>query len=79
MRFRAAFAMLPAMNNVTTQLEEPHNEEEQLVLEWRVTQLERLGVSRLTATMFANLVDWHAVAALVRRGCPADLAIDIVW
>jgi hypothetical protein len=71
--------MFQVMENTTTELEEPRNEEEQLVLEWRVAQLERLGVSRLTARMFANLVDWHDIAALVQRGCSPDLAIDIVW
>ena len=67
------------MTDMTTQLDAPRTDEEQLVLEWRVSQLERLGVSRLTAAMFANLVDWHDIAALVRRGCSPELAIDIVW
>jgi hypothetical protein len=67
------------MEQVITQVDAPNTDEEQLVLEWRITQLERIGVSKLTALMFANLVDWHEIAALVRRGCAPDLAIDIVW
>jgi hypothetical protein len=28
--------------------------------------------------MFADLVDWHAIAELVERGCSPQLALDIV-
>jgi hypothetical protein len=45
---------------------------------WRANQLRRLGVPRDLAERFADLVDWHAIADLVRRGCPARLALDIV-
>jgi hypothetical protein len=53
-------------------------EEEQLVLEWRLERLEQLGVSRIKAALFADFVDWHEIAALVRRGCSPELAIEIV-
>jgi hypothetical protein len=66
------------MEELTMEIELPRNDEEELVLEWRVTQLERLGVSRLRAEMFANLVDWHEIAALVRGGCAPELAVEIV-
>lgn len=52
--------------------------EEQLVHEWRAEQLELLGLSRVIAEAFASQVDWHEVATLVKRGCPADLALEIV-
>jgi hypothetical protein len=53
-------------------------EEEQLVHEWRAEQLEILGLSRVVAETFASQVDWHQVANLVKRGCPAELALEIV-
>ena len=53
-------------------------EEEQLVYEWRAEQLEFLGLSRVVALAFASQVDWHQVADLVKRGCPAELALEIL-
>jgi hypothetical protein len=53
-------------------------EEEQLIHEWRTEQLELLGLSRIVAEAFASQVDWHEVADLVKRGCPADLALEII-
>ncbi|WP_433288264.1 hypothetical protein ACQPZQ_35570 [Pseudonocardia sp. CA-142604] len=52
--------------------------EERLVREWRALQLQRLGLSQVLAGRFAEVVDWHEVAALVERGCPPDLALMIV-
>jgi hypothetical protein len=52
--------------------------EELLVHEWRTEQLLRLGVPSMLAEVFADLVDWHALAALVERGCPPRLALEIV-
>jgi hypothetical protein len=49
-----------------------------LVHEWRVTQLTRLGIPWSLAQAFADQVDWHQVAKLVRRGCPPRLALQIV-
>jgi len=45
---------------------------------WRATQLERLGLAWPVAEAVASEVDWHEVAELVRRGCPADLAVAIL-
>ncbi|HEU4864659.1 MAG TPA: hypothetical protein VFT76_00300 [Actinomycetota bacterium] len=53
-------------------------EEEQLIHDWRTEQLELLGLSRIVAEAFASQVDWHEVANLVKRGCPADLALEII-
>jgi hypothetical protein len=55
-----------------------HNEEEVLVHEWRVEQLRGLGVATRLAEKFAGFVDWHDIAALVERGCPPELALEIV-
>jgi hypothetical protein len=52
-------------------------EEDDLVHRWRREQLEALGVPEALAVAFAGRVDWHAVAALVGRGCPPDLALEI--
>jgi hypothetical protein len=53
-------------------------ESEAHVHEWRVAQLRRLGVRRTRAQMFASLVDWHEIADLVERGCPPELALEIL-
>ena len=58
--------------------ESDQTEEEQIVIEWRLEQLEKLGVSRIKAALFAGFVDWHEIAALVKRGCSPELAIEIV-
>jgi hypothetical protein len=53
-------------------------DEAQVIIEWRLEQLEKLGVSRIKAALFAASVDWHEIAALVARGCPPELAVEIV-
>jgi hypothetical protein len=45
---------------------------------WRVTQLAELGLARPVAEAVADKIDWHEVAKLVRRGCPAALAVRII-
>ena len=54
------------------------NHDDQLVHEWRMTQLARLGIPWSLAQAAAGHVDWHQVAKLVRRGCPPRLALQIV-
>jgi hypothetical protein len=46
--------------------------------DWRVEQLRRLGFPAGLAERFALLVDWHEIAELVARGCPPNLALEIV-
>ena len=53
-------------------------DEELLVHAWRTEQLGRLGLSRILAETFADLIDWHALADLVERGCSPELALEIV-
>jgi hypothetical protein len=53
-------------------------DEELLIHAWRTEQLGRLGLSRIVAETFADLVDWHALAELVERGCSPELALEIV-
>jgi len=57
---------------------ETSRDEEILIQSWRAEQLQRLGLSRVLAELFASLVDWHEIAELVARGCPPLLAIEIV-
>jgi hypothetical protein len=63
-----------------TRADWPHGDvgEESEVHAWRVSQLTRLGLAWPTAEAVADQVDWHEVAELVRRGCPAALAVTIV-
>jgi len=54
-------------------------EDDDLVVHaWRAEQLHRLGLHSVIAETFADLVDWHALEALVARGCSPELALDIV-
>jgi hypothetical protein len=48
------------------------------VHDWRAEQLRRLGLPHVHAELFADLVDWHAVADLIRRGCAPALALKIL-
>jgi hypothetical protein len=53
-------------------------DEDSLVHQWRVNQLKRLGIPWPLAEIEADRVDWHQIARLVQRGCPARLALRIV-
>ena len=52
--------------------------DELLVHNWRVLQLTGLGIPWGVAETYADRVDWHQVAQLVKRGCPARLALRIL-
>ena len=52
--------------------------EELIVRAWRAEQLGRLGLPPALAKTLADLVDWHALADLLDRGCPLGLALEIV-
>jgi hypothetical protein len=45
---------------------------------WREEQLRALGLPNFIAYTFADLVDWHALAELIERGCSPELALEIV-
>jgi hypothetical protein len=61
-----------------TPAHETIHDERSLVHEWRVEQLTRLGIPEPLADALATRVDWHQIAALVKRGCPPWLALRIV-
>jgi hypothetical protein len=52
--------------------------EELRVHAWRTEQLRELGIPGSLAELFADVVDWHSIAALVERGCNPLLALEIV-
>jgi hypothetical protein len=52
--------------------------DELLVHDWRVEQLRRAGVPRDLAATVADRLDWREIADLVQRGCPPELAVEIV-
>jgi hypothetical protein len=52
--------------------------EEGLVRAWRSEQLRRLGLPFVLADAFADVIDWRALSALIERGCPVGLALQIV-
>ena len=54
------------------------DDEASVVHDWRAVQLTRLGIPWPLAEDAADAVDWHQIAALVRRGCPPQLALRIV-
>jgi hypothetical protein len=45
---------------------------------WRVSQLNRLGVRRILAEVYADRIDWHQIARLIQQGCPPEVALRIV-
>jgi hypothetical protein len=57
---------------------EATSRDDMLVHNWRVSQLARLGIPGPLAEVYADRIDWHHVAGLVRRGCPPHLALHIV-
>jgi hypothetical protein len=59
------------------ELVEDITDEGLLVHDWRVEQLQRLGLSPVLAETFAERVDWHEVAELIARGCTQELALEI--
>ena len=56
----------------------PGSDEDRRVRAWNEEQLRQLGLLPVLARAFADHVDWHDIAALVRRGCPPMLALEIV-
>jgi hypothetical protein len=65
------------MPTVETKLVESQEGE---VLAWRAEELVRAGYDGDNALMLAleRAVDLHAAVNLLRRGCPADLAVKIL-
>jgi len=52
--------------------------DEPSVHNWRVSQLKRLGLPGSLVEVYADRVDWHQIARLVKHGCPPQLALRII-
>jgi hypothetical protein len=57
-----------------------HESEQDAVIAWRLKMFRDLGIALEDAEMLATRADadWHIVARLIERGCPATLAVQIV-
>jgi hypothetical protein len=64
----------------TTAFETVMRDEIELVESWRAEQLEIAGYAAQAANELAlrHDVDLHVAVDLVRRGCPAELALQIL-
>jgi hypothetical protein len=64
----------------TTAFETVMRDEIELVESWRAEQLEMAGYGAPAANELAlrHDVDLHVAVDLVRRGCPAELALQIL-
>jgi len=73
-------AILPVMERLLLEDDElfaDSTDAELSIHAWRAEQLHRLGLPGILALAFARDVDWHEVEALVVRGCPPKLALEI--
>ena len=63
-----------------TELQERPDVEIELVEQWRVQSLSRVGYDLEAATVLATSheVDLHHAMRLLERGCPVDLALQIL-
>jgi hypothetical protein len=52
--------------------------DQEAVHDWRVSRLTRMGIPGTLAEVYADRIDWHQIARLIRGGCPARLALRIV-
>jgi hypothetical protein len=78
MRSEATFEKAKAMSaaNLTTVVDS----ELEIVERWRHEALQRAGYDRESATVLAasHDVDLHRAIELLQRGCPANLALQIL-
>jgi hypothetical protein len=60
--------------------EDVYDQEQVVVLEWRVETLRRAGFDAASALDLAlcRHVDLHSAVCLVERGCPVDTALQIL-
>ncbi len=63
-----------------TELQERPDVEIELVERWRVQSLSRVGYDLESANVLAasHEVDLHRAVRLLERGCPVDLALQIL-
>jgi hypothetical protein len=81
MRPRLAWPLIHGMESLLEEVTAGvYNEEEAIVLEWRIDSLMRAGYAPEAAfdLAFCKHVDLHTAVGLVKRGCPADTALRIL-
>ena len=66
--------------NARIEIPSGRSTEEDRVVTWRREELERAGYDEQVAEMLSELryVDLHLATHLLRRGCPADMALKIL-
>jgi hypothetical protein len=59
---------------------EPRETEVERIEQWRAEELERAGFEPRAAVTIAarHDIDLHFATGLIRRGCPAELALEIL-
>jgi hypothetical protein len=64
----------------TTEIQEHVETENERVSRWRAEELERAGYDLSSAAVLAasSAVDLHLAVALLERGCPQDVAVQIL-
>ncbi len=64
----------------TAELQERPDVEIEVVEQWRIKSLSRVGYDLESATVIAasHEVDLHRAMRLLERGCPVDLALQIL-
>jgi hypothetical protein len=70
-------ALTGGVMGLTANSQQTMDRERRSVHDWRVSQLRRLGILGPLAEVYADRVDWHEIARLVRCGCPPQLALRI--
>jgi hypothetical protein len=57
-----------------------HDTDEELVMQWRIEELERAGYAPDDVLVIAldPSIDLHVAIDLIRRGCPHELALRIL-
>ncbi|GIV03678.1 MAG: hypothetical protein KatS3mg015_2508 [Fimbriimonadales bacterium] len=65
------------MEQYRTEARRPTDEE--IILSWEEEQLRALGFNSWQAQALADAgVSWHEAERLIRRGCPPELALDLL-
>jgi hypothetical protein len=64
---------------IATRPRDGEPDEVQRVLQWRITRLQRAGYDEESAVRLARApVDLHTAIDLLERGCPPELAVQIL-
>jgi hypothetical protein len=72
--------MTESLNMTAAETQLAHDTELERIEQWRSEELERAGYPRHDAARIAERhdVDLHLAIDLISRGCPAQVAVDIL-